>query len=158
MATFIGDFVCKADAKGRFVLPSHFKKVMNGMEENRFVLRKDLHTNCLFAYPYPVWEAHIEDIRSKLNMYDRADSLAYRQYVRTAAEVSFDANGRMLLPKRLMQIIGSPKEVVMAGVDDKIEVWNNADYGVGEMTESELDVYLQNKLGEKSNTEEREDA
>ncbi|MGQ1786919.1 division/cell wall cluster transcriptional repressor MraZ [Saccharicrinis sp. GN24d3] len=156
MATFIGDFVCKADAKGRFVLPSHFKKVMNAMEENRFVVRKDLHTNCLFVYPYPAWELHIDDIRSKLNMHDRSDSLAYRQYVRTAAEVSFDANGRMLFPKRLMQIIESPKEVVMAGVDEKIEVWNSADYGVGEMSESELDAYLQAKLGGKSNSEEKE--
>ena len=65
MATFIGDFVCKADAKGRFVLPSRFKKVMNGMEENRFVVRKDLHTNCLILYPYPDWETHVEDLRSR---------------------------------------------------------------------------------------------
>ncbi len=147
MATFIGDFVCKADAKGRIVLPSLFKKVMNAMEENRFVVRKDLYTNCLLVYPYPDWEAHVEDIRSKVNMYNREENMFYRQYIRAAAEVAFDANGRMLVPKRLMEKINAPKEVVMVGVDNKIEMWGKSEFESAGMNDDQLANMMEGILG-----------
>ncbi len=147
MATFIGDFVCKADAKGRIVLPSFFKKVMTAMEEVRFVVRKDLHANCLLVYPYPDWEAHVEDIRSRVNMYDKDQNMVYRQYVRAAVEVSFDANGRMLIPKRLMDKIDADKEVVLVGVDNKIELWSKAGFEEGGMSDDELGAKMQSFWG-----------
>lgn len=148
MATFIGDFVCKADDKGRIVLPSHFKKVMSAMEEVRFVVRKDLHANCLLVYPYPDWEAHVEDIRSRVNMYDKDQNMVYRQYVRAAVEVTYDANGRMLIPKRLMDKIEADKEVVLVGVDNKIELWSKEVFEEGGMSDDELGAKMQGFWGE----------
>ncbi|WP_066632707.1 division/cell wall cluster transcriptional repressor MraZ [Labilibacter marinus] len=156
MATFIGDFVCKADAKGRIVLPSLFKKVMNTMEENRFVVRKDLYGNCLLVYPYPDWETHMEEVRSKVNMFNREENKFYRQYIRAAAEITFDANGRMLMPKRLMEKIKLPKEVVMVGVDDKIEIWSKVEFEGGEMSDDELANMMEGILGRSSNAELKE--
>ncbi len=156
MATFIGDFVCKADAKGRIVLPSLFKKVMNAMEENRFVVRKDLYTNCLLVYPYPDWEQHVEDIRSKVNMYDRNDNMFYRQYIRAAAVVAFDANGRLLVPKRIMEKIDMPKEVVLVGVDNKLEMWCKVEFEGGSKSDEELGDMMQSILGRSSNSEVKE--
>ncbi len=153
MATFIGDFVCKADAKGRIVLPSLFKKVMNAMEENRFVVRKDLFDDCLILSPYPDWEEEMNDIRARINMYNRAENKFYRQYFRGAAEVSFDGNGRMLLPKRLLEKINLPKEIVLVGVDNKIELWSKAVYEGDEMSEGELALMAERILG---NTEFKE--
>ncbi len=147
MATFIGDFVCKADAKGRIVLPSLFKKVMNAMEENRFVVRKDLFDDCLILSPYPDWEEEMNDIRARINMYNRAENKFYRQYFRGAAEVTFDANGRLLLPKRLLEKINLPKEIVLVGVDNKIELWSKDVYESDEMTEGELALMAERILG-----------
>ena len=42
---------------------------------------------------------------------------------------SHDIGGRFLVPKRLTDLIGSPKEVVMLGVDRKIEIWDHELYG-----------------------------
>ncbi len=147
MATFIGDFVCKADAKGRIVLPSLFKKVMNAMEENRFVVRKDLFEDCLILSPYPDWEQEMNEIRARVNMYNRAENKFYRQYFRGAAEVIFDGNGRMLLPKRLLEKISLPKELVLVGVDNKIELWSKAVYEGDEMSEGELALMAEKILG-----------
>ncbi len=147
MATFIGDFVCKADAKGRIVLPSLFKKVMNAMEENRFVVRKDLFDDCLILSPYPDWEEEMNEIRARINMYNRAENKFYRQYFRGAAEVSFDGNGRLLLPKRLLEKINLPKEIVLVGVDNKIELWSKDVYESDEMTEGELALMAERILG-----------
>ncbi len=156
MATFIGDFVCKADAKGRIVLPSLFKKVMSAMEENRFVIRKDLYGKCLLMYPYSDWEANVEDIRSKVNVYDREENMVYRQYVRAAAEVTFDGNGRMLVPKRLMEKIDTPKEVVLVGVDNKIELWSRSEYDEGGMSDEELGDKMQKFWGRSSMNQVKE--
>jgi MraZ protein len=153
MATFIGDFVCKADAKGRIVLPSLFKKVMNAIEENCFVIRKDLFEDCLILSPYSDWEVEMEDIRSRVNLYNRAENKFYRQYYRGAAEVSYDANGRMLLPKRLMEKIGLPKEMVLVGVDKKIELWSKTAYESEELSEGELALMAENILGGVDNRE-----
>ena len=147
MATFIGDFVCKADAKGRVVLPSVFKKAMTAMEENRFVVRKDLFEDCLILSPYPEWEEELNEIRSRVNLYNRAENKFYRQYFRGAAEVTFDANGRLLVPKRLMEKIDLPKEMVLVGVDRKIELWHKSVYESEEMTEGDLALMAENILG-----------
>ncbi len=156
MATFLGDFVCKADAKGRIVLPAVFKKAMGTMEENRFVVRKDLFEECLILTPYPEWELEMEQIRLRVNMYNRAENKFYRQYFRGAAEITFDGNGRILIPKRLMDKIGVPKEIVMVGVDKKIELWSKVVYEEEELSDNELALMAENILG-ASSTIERED-
>ncbi len=150
MTTFIGDFICKLDTKGRVVLPSLFKKVMTSVEENRFVVRKDLFESCLILTPYSDWEKEMEMIRSKVNLYNRTENKFYRQYYRGAAEIIFDNNGRMLIPKRLLEKIGEPKEIVLVGVDQKIELWSKSDYENDEMNENDLALMAENILGSKT--------
>ncbi len=157
MATFIGDFVCKADVKGRIVLPAVFKKAMGAMEENRFVVRKDLFEECLILTPYPEWELEMDEIRSRVNMYNRAENKFYRQYFRGAAEIAFDSNGRILIPKRLMDKIGVPKEIVMVGVDKKIELWSKKVYDEDELSDSELALMAENILGSSTVKEKEEE-
>lgn len=147
MSTFIGDFICKADAKGRIVLPSLFKKAMVAMEESRFVVRKDLFEECLILSPYPDWEEEMRQIREKVNMYNRAENKFYRQYFRGAAEVSFDGNGRLLIPRRLLEKIDLPKEMVLVGVDNKIELWSKSVYEGDEMSDGELALLAERILG-----------
>ncbi len=40
MITFKGDYPCKADSKGRILLPSAFKKQMGEKVIDRFVVKK----------------------------------------------------------------------------------------------------------------------
>jgi MraZ protein len=71
MATFIGDYPCKADAKGRIMLPSAFKKQMPSAAADRFVVRKDIFENCLVLYTIEDWNLQLEKIRSRINPYNR---------------------------------------------------------------------------------------
>ncbi|WP_075602052.1 division/cell wall cluster transcriptional repressor MraZ [Saccharicrinis aurantiacus] len=153
MSTFIGDFVSKIDTKGRVVLPSVFKKAMVALNVERFVVRKDLFEPCLVLMPYSEWELEMEDIRSRINLYNRTENKFYRQYFRGAAEINLDANGRMLIPKRLLEKIECPKELVMVGVDMKIELWSKETYEKDEMSEEDLAKMAETILGSKSNFE-----
>lgn len=127
MVTFIGDFECKVDAKGRIVLPAAFKKALAEGEE-RLIVRKDLFENCLVIYPYSYWEEELLNIRQKLNPYDREHKQFLREFFRATAEVTLDGNGRFLIPKRLTDQIKVEREVVLIGVDRYIELWSKKAY------------------------------
>ena len=55
MTTFIGEYIAKADDKGRLVFPSAFKAVMPVDGDMRFVLKKDIFEDCLEMYTFGEW-------------------------------------------------------------------------------------------------------
>ena len=123
MATFIGDYTCKVDVKGRIILPMAFKKQMPADAEDHFVVRKDIFENCLVLYAIEDWNRQLDKIRKKLNPFNREQNMFLRNFFMGTAELSLDNNNRILVPKRLMDLIGAGRDVVLAGQDGRIEIW-----------------------------------
>jgi MraZ protein len=123
MATFIGDYTCKADVKGRIILPMAFKKQMPADARDQFVVRKDIFENCLVLYSIEDWNRQLEKIRKRINPYNREHNKFLRNFFKGTAELSLDSNNRMLIPKRLLDLIGVQRDVVLAGQDGRIEIW-----------------------------------
>lgn len=123
MATFIGDYTCKVDVKGRIILPSAFKKQMPADAQDHFVVRKDIFENCLVLYSIEDWNIQLEKIRRKINPYNREHNTFLRNFFKGTAELSLDNNNRLLIPRRLMDTIGTVRDVVLAGQDGRIEIW-----------------------------------
>jgi len=123
MATFIGDYSCRLDAKGRVILPAAFKKQMPKAAEDRFVVRKDIFEGCLVLYSIDDWNRQLEKIRSRINPYNREHNIFLRNFFKGTAEVSLDSSNRLLIPKRLLDLAGIAKDVVLAGQDGRIEMW-----------------------------------
>lgn len=128
MATFIGDYPCKVDAKGRIILPAAFKKQMPASAQDHFVVRKDIFENCLVLYAIDDWNRQLEKIRKKINPYNREHNMFLRNFFKGTAELVLDNNNRMLIPRRLMDIIGADRDVVLAGQDGRIEIWTASVY------------------------------
>jgi MraZ protein len=63
------------------------------------------------------------------------------------AEVSLDANNRMLLPKRLMEFAGINDEVVLAGQSGKIEIWASDQYGKVSLADDDFAAMAEKILG-----------
>lgn len=123
MATFIGDYTCKVDVKGRIILPMAFKKQMPADARDQFVVRKDIFENCLVLYSIEDWNRQLEKIRKRINPYNREHNKFLRNFFKGTAELSLDSNNRMLIPKRLLDLIGVQRDVVLAGQDGRIEIW-----------------------------------
>ncbi|MBW6501949.1 MAG: cell division/cell wall cluster transcriptional repressor MraZ [Bacteroidales bacterium] len=123
MATFIGDYACKVDAKGRIILPSTFKKQMPSAAQDHFVVRKDIFENCLVLYSIDDWNRQLEKIRKRINPYNREHNMFLRNFFKGTAEILLDSNNRMLIPKRLLDLISADRDVVLAGQDGRIEIW-----------------------------------
>ena len=120
---FLGNIEAKTDAKGRVFLPAVFRKQLQAASEERLVLRKDVHQQCLVLYPESVWFATQEELRQRLNKWNARHRMIFRQFVSDAEVVVPDGNGRILLPKRYLQMAGIAGEVRFIGMDDTIEIW-----------------------------------
>jgi MraZ protein len=151
MVTFVGDFEVKTDDKGRVVLPSVFKRALGAGGDERFVVRKDLYEPCLVLFPFAEWENELNRIRAKLNPYNREHSKFLRDFFKGSAELSLDGNGRFLVPKRLMELAGIDRELVLVGVDKKIEMWDKAKYEVSGLSGDELASLAEKLLGGTTN-------
>jgi MraZ protein len=123
MATFIGDYTCKVDVKGRIILPMAFKKQMPADARDHFVVRKDIFENCLVLYSIEDWNWQLEKIRKRINPYNREHNKFLRNFFKGTADLPLDSNNRMLIPKRLLEVIGADRDVVLAGQDGRIEIW-----------------------------------
>ncbi len=64
-----------------------------------------------------------EKLRTRLSRWDKRQQLLFRQFVVDTERLELDANGRILIPKRCLQMINAEMEIQFLGVDNTIEVW-----------------------------------
>ena len=148
MKTFLGKIDAKLDAKGRVFVPSVFRKVLSEEERERVVVRMEADEKYLVVYPESVWNRQVVELQSKLNEWDPEDQMLLMQFVGDAEVLEFDAQGRVLLPKRLQVRMGLESEVVFVGMVDKIAMWSRSMYEERFAVKAKLSERLK-KLGGK---------
>jgi transcriptional regulator MraZ len=153
MTTFIGDYTGKVDAKGRIVLPSAFKKQLDPAANERFVVKKDVFEKCLVMFPMDEWERQVAIIRSKLNPYNKEHNRFLRGFYKGTAELALDSNNRILVPKRLLDLVSIDKDVVLAGQDGKIELWSQGIYDSINESEDDFAALAEKIMVDSSNDE-----
>ena len=80
---------------------------------------------CLHLYPFDDWRTVEREIVEKAT--ENLDSQAYqRMMISGAAECPIDKQGRMLIPQYLREHAGLEREVTIAGVGQRIEIWDKA--------------------------------
>ena len=146
MAKFIGCYKAKLDDKGRLIFPSAFKSSMGEGASLRFVVKKSLFAECLEMYAFDQWEKDSEAVRSRLNFFNPEHAAFWREYMRGTADVEPDGKlGRMTIPKALLEQAGIGKEVVFAGNNHLIEIWDKEKYEARAM-DSDAFVSLAEKI------------
>jgi MraZ protein len=123
MIRFLGNIEAKADAKGRLFIPVQFRRQLQLTSEERLIMRKDVFQNCLVLYPESVWNEELNELRLKLNKWNSNHQNVFRQFVSDVEIITPDGNGRILLPKRYLQMAGIQTDVRFIGIDNKIEIW-----------------------------------
>lgn len=128
MSSFIGDYICKVDAKGRLILPSAFKKQVSPGAHEQFVVKKDIYEDCLVLYPMDEWTRMVDMLRKKLNPYNKAHKQFLRGFYMDTADLALDSSNRLTIPKKILSKIEIGKELKLVAQDDKIEIWNPETY------------------------------
>ncbi|HKL07153.1 MAG TPA: division/cell wall cluster transcriptional repressor MraZ [Bacteroidales bacterium] len=153
MTTFIGDYNCRVDEKGRVTFPSSLKKQMDTASQNRFVVKKDIFEQCLVLYPIEEWERQNAIIRSKINPYNKEHNKFLRNFYRGSAEIVLDSNNRLLIPKRLLELAEISKEAILAGQYGKIEIWSKELYEEAEEGHEDFAALAEKIMGGNLNPE-----
>ena len=154
MIRFLGNIEAKTDTKGRVFIPAGFRKQLQAASEERLVLRKDVFQDCLILYPESVWFKTQNQLRQRLNKWNAKHQQIFRQFVSDAEIMIPDGNGRILLPKRYLQMAGIQSEVRFIGVDNPIEIWAKEKAEQPFMDPEEFSEALQDILGEENLGEE----
>jgi len=115
---FFGEFEYRIDEKGRVPIPPRFRKEL----KDGVVLRPGIE-KCITAYTLPEWKKLAATLttgsvtRSKLRRLNRS-------IFATAFSLNIDGQGRIALPIPLRQYAGIEAEVVIAGANNYLELWN----------------------------------
>ncbi len=123
----IGTYECRADAKGRVMISSAFKKQLSSVLQDGFVVKRAVFQPCLELYPMQEWNLMMQKI-NKLNKFKKKNNDFIRRFTAGVQLVDTDATGRILIPKNLMDFAGIEKQVVMSSSVNIIEIWDKDKY------------------------------
>ncbi|MUU78849.1 division/cell wall cluster transcriptional repressor MraZ [Winogradskyella endarachnes] len=127
MNSFIGTYECKADAKGRLMIPAVLKKQLSSALQDGFVLKRAVFQPCLELYPMSEWNKMMEKI-NKLNRFKKKNNDFIRRFTAGVKIVEVDSTGRLLIPKDLISFSGISKQVVLASAVNILEIWDKDKY------------------------------
>ncbi|MCH3885876.1 division/cell wall cluster transcriptional repressor MraZ [Tenacibaculum aquimarinum] len=127
MINLIGTYECKADAKGRLMMTSAFKKQLAPVLQEGFVVKRAVFQPCLELYPMKEWNLMMEKI-NKLNRFVKKNNDFIRRFTAGVKVVEMDASGRILIPKDLCHFAGIQKQVVLSSAVNIIEIWDKDKY------------------------------
>jgi len=117
---FIGEYKHTLDDKGRIAIPSKFRKAL----AKGAVVTRGLDTS-LFLFPKEEWDKLAQKLASL--PLGQSNSRAFaRLMLAGAMDVALDKQGRVVLPEYLRAYAVMKKNVVVAGLFTRLELWDEA--------------------------------
>lgn len=114
----IGEYLHTLDGKKRISLPSKFRKEVG----RKVVVTRGLDT-CLFMFSQKAWGKIAEKVANL--PVGQADTRGMSRFLLAGAvETEVDSAGRILIPDFLKDFAGLKSRVILAGVSDRVEIWN----------------------------------
>lgn len=139
---FIGQYNYSVDDKGRLAMPVKFRKDLG----KDFVITQGLD-NCLFVYTKVEWKKLAEKLSSL--PIGPANSRAFaRLMLAGAMDVKLDSQGRVVIPEYLKKYAGLNKKAIIAGLYDRLEIWDEAKWNVYKLKTEKESNQIAEQLGE----------
>lgn len=127
MLNLIGTYDCKADVKGRVMVPADLKKQLAPVSASGFVIKRAVFQPCLELYPMAEWQKLMEKV-SALNRFSRKNNDFIRRFTAGVRTVEMDSTGRLNIPQDLMSFAGIGKELVVTSSINIVEIWDKQKY------------------------------
>lgn len=115
---FMGEYSHSIDPKGRLIVPAKFREQLG----EEFVVTAGLD-GCLTIYASSDWKAFEEKIQA-LPLTNPSARKFSRFFLASACQCELDKQGRILLPQKLREMASLEKDVVLAGVGNRVEIWD----------------------------------
>ena len=139
---FIGEYTVSMDNKGRIAIPARFRSVLNAAA----VITRGLDKS-LFIYSKSEWEKIAQKLASL--PLSQANSRAFSRLMLAGAyELEFDKQGRVNIPDSLRQFGSLTKKVVVAGLYNRIELWDEKAWELYKQTTEKESNAIAEALGQ----------
>jgi len=109
------------------MVPAKLKSQLLPMLEDGFVLKRAVFQSCIEMYPMSEWNALMKKVNS-LNRFNKKNNDFIRRFTAGVKMVEVDANGRLLVPKDLLNFAGLKKEIVLSSAIGIVEIWDKDKY------------------------------
>ena len=127
MINITGTYECKADVKGRVMLPVALKKQLQNNLSEGFVIKRSVFSECLEIHPISEWRKVVKQVNA-LNRFVKKNNDFIRSYMAGLKIIEADSSGRFLIPKDLFVFAGLEKELVLSSSVNMIEIWDKTKY------------------------------
>ena len=114
----IGEYEHSLDTKGRLIMPAKLREDIG----EKFIITKGLD-GCLFAFSIAEWKIFEEKLRS-LPISDKDARKFSRFFFAGAIDCEIDKQGRFLISSNLREFAELEKDVIIVGMDSRIEIWS----------------------------------
>ena len=139
---FLGEFSHSLDSKGRVTIPAKFRhRLMPGL-----VVTRNPTGGCLMVMPLDEWQ-NVAARVSALPLIDKRTAQLRRALFSAAEDLKPDRQGRILICQRLREFAGIENEIIIAGMNTYIELWDPAQWEEQLLTPTQLGEDLFAALG-----------
>ena len=115
------------DPKGRLGIPARHRERFGKTGKQVLAVTAHHQERCLVIRPMEVWHALLEQIQNLPNA-DREVQSFQRKLLGYAQEIPLDVNGRVLLSPALRAYAGMEKQVAIAGLGERLELWSSSEW------------------------------
>ena len=123
---YFGETAINLDAKGRFAIPTRYRELIDEQCGGELILTHAVDSGALWLTPREKWE-EVRDQVMSLGTFNQAHRGLQRRLVGSATPVEPDGSGRVQLPQTLRQAAGLEKRIVLLGMGERFEIWNEFD-------------------------------
>ncbi|MGI6734752.1 MAG: cell division protein MraZ [Tenericutes bacterium ADurb.Bin239] len=121
---FFGTYYHNLDAKGRLVVPARFREMLKDLK-TLYILQG--FEGAISIYPPTAYEAELSFLQAQ--NFKNAEARAYvRTIYASIEELEVDAAGRITLPVRVLRKYDIGSKVIVIGVGDHLEIWDEERY------------------------------
>ncbi len=115
------------DPKNRIAIPARYRDMLVTDFDNKLVLTLE-SAQCILIYPEKIWLS----VRDKIQNLPTSSHPLVKSYQRLvlgyAETVDMDKSGRLLISASLKNMVGLGKELVLVGLGNRFELWNEASW------------------------------
>jgi len=126
---FRGIHSLNLDGKGRLAVPSRYRESLQTEHNGQVIVTIGIDNRCLWFYPLLHWQTLEEQLLSLPSLNKKTRRLQ-RLLIGHASECQLDGQGRILLSSPLRKFAGIDKNVVMIGVGEKFEIWDEESWEI----------------------------
>lgn len=122
---FFGESAANLDAKGRLTIPVKYRDMLADVCNNQLVITYNpFEISSLFIYPEQEWQ-RVHDSVKPLSSFDKNHRNLQQKLIGSAFFTELDKGSRIQLPISMRTVASLDKQVILLGMGDKFELWND---------------------------------